>query len=494
MTTRRPRHDTRSGGLYNPEHALCSGVADAFGLCVMKIFVIGLDCATPELVFGLSGLPNLKALIARGVHGRLESIVPPITVPAWMCMATSQDPGSLGVYGFRNRIDHSYSRLGVVNSTSITAPAIWDILGDGGARVVVIGVPPGYPPRKVNGISVGCFLTPDPDKYTYTYPPAVKHDIERIIGSYPVDAAGFRTNDKENLLRQIYEMTRKHFDVVRHLMQTVEWDYFQFVEIGVDRLHHGFWKYHDPLHRQHEPNHPLNSAITDYYSYLDDEIGRTLALLDDDTICLVVSDHGAQRLDGGFCVNDWLVAEGLLKLHQPPAGPTPFSAELVDWGRTRVWSEGGYYARVFVNLEGREPEGTVAPSDYEALLDDVAARIEALPDDRGAPMRNAAYRPRELYRAVRNVAPDLIVHFGGLHWRSIGSIGHPSLYVQENDTGPDDCNHAQHGVFILTAPTLRARGELHGVHLLDIAPTLLDLAGHSVPDSMQGRSLVAEVC
>ena len=66
----------------------------------MKIFVAGLDCAAPELVFGLPGLSNLQALMERGCYGRLESVVPPITVPAWMCMATIQDPGSLGVYGF----------------------------------------------------------------------------------------------------------------------------------------------------------------------------------------------------------------------------------------------------------------------------------------------------------------------------------------------------------------------------------------------------------
>ncbi|MGD2070649.1 MAG: alkaline phosphatase family protein, partial [Gemmatimonadota bacterium] len=66
--------------------------------------VLGLDCAAPEVLFGDPELHNVRRLMEVGCWGRLESVVPPITVPAWMCMATSRDPGSLGVYGFRNRI------------------------------------------------------------------------------------------------------------------------------------------------------------------------------------------------------------------------------------------------------------------------------------------------------------------------------------------------------------------------------------------------------
>ena len=91
---------------------------------------------------------------------------------------------------------------------------------------------------------------------------------------------------------------------------------------------------------------------------------------------------------------------------------------------------------------------------------------------------------------MRNVAPDLIVHFGGLYWRSIGGVGYPALHIQENDTGPDDCNHAQHGAFVLCAPNLAERGELDDVNILDVMPTLLDLNGTEIPPTMQGRSLV----
>src|ERR1700722_5770475 len=107
----------------------------------MKICVLGLDCAAPGIIFNDDRLVNIRSLMANGVHGRLESVIPPITVPAWMCMVTSQDPGSLGVYGFRNRTDYSYSGLGFVTSNSIQAPAIWDQLASTGKKSIIVGLP-----------------------------------------------------------------------------------------------------------------------------------------------------------------------------------------------------------------------------------------------------------------------------------------------------------------------------------------------------------------
>lgn len=456
-----------------------------------KILVLGLDCAAPELLFGYEELENVRRLMDAGCHGPLESVVPPITVPAWMCLSTSQDPGSLGIYGFRNRTDHSYNGLGIVNSRSIDALAIWDQVAREGGRSIVVGVPPAFPPRKLNGLSVGCFLTPDTDKDVFTHPAHLSDEIRRLVGHYPTDVKGFRTEDKAWLRDQIFQMSRTQFQVVRHLMTKHDWDYFHFVDIGLDRMHHGFWRYHDPLHVRHEPNSPYQHAIRDYYRHLDHEIGQVLELLGDDTVVLVVSDHGARRLDGGFCVNEWLVREGLLVLNSYPEKVTPFGKLEVNWDQTKVWSEGGYYARVFLNVKGREPRGVIEPGDLSRFRDELKARFEATTDEHGRPLGTLVFKPEEVYRQVRNVAPDLIVHFGGLAWRSIGGVGYPTIHVQENDTGPDDCNHAQFGSFVLAASNAPIQGEVAGAHLLDMAPTLLELAGHDVPPSMQGRSLVA---
>ena len=450
----------------------------------MKILVIGLDCATPEILLADERLVNIRRLMQMGAFGRLESIIPPITVPAWMCMSTSLDPGSLGVYGFRNRTDRSYAGLGLVTSRSIQELAIWDQVAREGKRSVIIGVPPNFPPRKINGVSVGCFLTPSTVNDQYTAPAGLKDEIAALVGEYEVDVKGFRTDRKAWLRGEIFRMSRKYYQVVRHYLASTEWDYFHCVDIGLDRVQHGFWKYHDPRHVLHEPGSEFAEVIRDYYAHVDEEIGRILELLTDDTVVLVVSDHGAQRLDGGFCVNEWLVREKLLALNEYPAAVTPFDQLSVDWGKTKVWSEGGYYARVFFNVQGREPNGTIAPADYEHFRDEIKARLEATVPG------TLVFKPEEVYRTVRNVAPDLIVHFGGLYYRSIGGVGYDTLTIVENDTGPDDCNHAQFGSFILAASNSPLHGEVTGARLLDIAPTLLELGGYDVPGSMQGRSLV----
>ena len=116
---------------------------------------------------------------------------------------------------------------------------------------------------------MGCFLTPDTDKNVFTHPAELSEEIRRLVGHYPVDVKGFRTDDKAWLRDEIFAMSRTQFEVVRHLLQTKEWDYFQFVDIGLDRVHHGFWKYHDPEHVLHEPDSPYRDTVHDYYRHLD---------------------------------------------------------------------------------------------------------------------------------------------------------------------------------------------------------------------------------
>ena len=455
-----------------------------------KVLVIGLDCAAPELVFGQfrRDLPNISHLMQTGAYARMESCHPPITIPAWMVMSTSINPGRLGLYGFRHRRGHSYKEGWIANSLSVKEEKIWNILARAGKRVCIVGVPPSYPPPPIpNGELVSCFITPDSNR-DYTYPPELKKEIEGLVGPYPFDLE-FRTDQRETLLKDLYDMTEKHFQIIEHLITTRKWDYFQFVEIGVDRMHHAFWKFFDKEHPKYTPGNPFEHVGLDYYKRLDEHIGRLLTLTPKDTVVLVVSDHGAKGMRGAFCVNEWLIREGYLVLKETPKEVIDLDKAEVDWSKTKAWAWGGYYARVFFNIKGREADGVIAPSDFQRERNELTKKLMEIRDPNGRKMENRVYRPEDLYTVSIGDKPDLMVYFDDLYWRSAGTLGHGSLYLSENDTGPDDAVHAQHGIFILYDPKLQPIGQIPDVKILDIAPTLLKRMGVTVPPTMEGQPI-----
>ncbi|MEW5735418.1 MAG: alkaline phosphatase family protein [Thermodesulfobacteriota bacterium] len=464
-----------------------------------RLLVIGLDCATPQLVFGsLRGkLPHLSRLMEEGVWGELESTVPPITVPAWACMLSGRDPGELGIYGFRNRAGHGYEKLFIANAQSVTEKRIWDLLDEAERRSILVNIPQTYPVRPVNGKVVGCFLTPDKNA-PFTWPADLKKDLDAWCdGDYVIDVKDFRTTDKDGLLSRIITMTERRFRAVEKLMEE-PWDFFMFVEMGVDRLHHGFWKFHDPSHPQYPgDSNPYRDVINAYYRRLDAHIGSVLRRAGEATDVLVVSDHGAKAMTGAFCINDWLMKTGRLRLKRQMETPGPLSPDMVDWKNTEAWGEGGYYGRIFLNVEGREPQGLIPRDKADAFRDELAREIEALAFPDGTLMGNRVFFPENAYRSVRNVAPDLIAYFADLSVRAAGSVGNATFHRAENDTGPDDANHAQHGILILkTDPgTLAAAGlspgqEIRGASIYDVFPTLCSLCGLPFPADMRGRPLL----
>ncbi len=288
-------------------------------------------------------------------------------------------------------------------------------------------------------------------------------------------------------------MTRKRFQLARHLLATRDWDYFMMVEMGVDRIHHAFWDDMDPAHRFYMPGNKFENAIHDYYKEVDREIGELLTFADEETDVLVVSDHGAKRIDGGICVNEWLMANGYLTLAEKPAKVTPLSKAKVDWSRTKAWGDGGYYARVFLNVAGREPNGTIAPGDYEKVREELVGGLKAIPDENGQEISTQVFRPEQLYKEVRGVAPDLIVYFGDLYWRSVGTVGNGRIHTFENDTGPDGANHAENGIFLFrpAGDGIPGGRQIEGLRITDITPTILQLFGLPVPQDMEGTALTS---
>ncbi|HTW56421.1 MAG TPA: alkaline phosphatase family protein [Thermoplasmata archaeon] len=454
-----------------------------------RVLVIGLDSESPWLLFDrfLPKMPRMQQLLKRCRFGTLKSIDPPITVPAWAVMFSGVDPGTLGVYGFRHRRPGTYWDQYIPTSRTIMKPMVWDRLSRLGKRVCVIGMPPGYPPPQINGVYISDFLTPD-NAQDYVSPAFLKPEIDRVSGGYVFDVT-FRADDRDRIGRELFEMTQKHFAVARHLWAKEKWDLFALHEIGPDRLHHTFWKFFDKAHPRFEANAKFLQLVEDYYAMLDHEIGQLLDLVPDDVRILVVSDHGSQAMMGCFCINEWLIQKGYLALKGPkPKAGTPIEEAQIDWSKTYAWGAGGYYARIFYNVKGREPSGIIPAGEVAAFEARLTADLKKIQKPDGTSMDVDVRLPRSIYKEVRGDSPDLMVYFANAAWRSAGTIGYDSLFLMENDTGPDDSVHSFDGVYALSAPTNGKTGKGPDERLIDVGPTLLALLGVPVPADIQGRA------
>jgi predicted AlkP superfamily phosphohydrolase/phosphomutase len=456
------------------------------------LVVIGLDSATPEHLFGqcLPKMPNVQKLLGHGVHSVLKSADPPISIPSWPVMLTGVDPGTLGLYGFRHRKEFSYTES-YGPTSKLPVPSVWELFSEAGRRVCTIGMPPGYPPLHLNGISISDFLTPA-GATDWTYPPSLAAELESRFGHYRFDVT-FRATERRQLYRDIVQMTQQRWAIAEELYQREPWDVFAIHEIGVDRLHHAYTKFFDPTHQAFVPGNPLEHVVEEYYAIVDECIGRLLSQVPDDAIVVIASDHGSMPMSGCFCINTWLAQHGYLKLRTMPTTPTPFEKCDVDWPNTTVWGAGGYYARLFFNVRGREAQGAVSPAELPALRERLMRELSTLLGPDGRPMPVRFLDPVEIYESVVGDPPDLMAYFGELKWRSAGSVGHPGLYLKENDTGPDDAVHSYDGVFVLSDPRAASGRTIAPQAIRDVAPTLLALAGLPIPKHMQGHTIAADV-
>ena len=397
-------------------------------------------------------------------------------------MVSGRDPGELGLYGFRARRRGEYG-LRTIDSNDVRCERVWDVLARHDKRSSVLFVPPSYPPFKVHGELISCFLTP-PAPAATSYPARLSGELAARFGEYIPDVDV--RSAQGDLFEALCAMTRQHFAQARYVWETREPDFMMLVEIGPDRLHHAFYAMLDPAHPRHDPAAPMRDLGERYYALLDAELAGLVALADDETTILIASDHGARPLTGCFLINQWLIERGFLTLKREPTAPTPLSSELVDWSRTLAWAEGGYYARVFLNWQGREPEGSVTASEAESLRGRLQRELAAVTGPCGEVWDNRVERPERLYRAVEGDAPDLLAFFDGLSVRALASVGASALYAERDPRGGDAANHDPLGIFALAGPGISPRGDLGECSIHDVGASVLSLFGIPLPSGWLG--------
>ena len=450
----------------------------------MKVFVFGIDGAPPELIFGrwLDELPNIKGCIDKGTYARLNSTIPPSTIVAWNSMFSGKDTSEIGVFSYTYKDKNNETKL--VSSLNVKTDLIWDILKKENKKTIALYVPLSYPVNPIDGVMVSGFLTPDVNGRC-TYPESVKEKIKQMKDpELFFDVAGGLASHKgleiDSLIEKTYKMTDMQIKLLKELIKE-DWDLFLGVMIGSDRLQHMLWRHFDETHRRFIKDSKYKDELKNYYIYLDKKLGEILKLLDNDTIIIIVSDHGMVKQEGKISINNWLIKDGYLKLKEGInlKESQRFKTDFVDMENTIAYGGGAYNARVYINKNK-------VGKDYEKIRDDITKKLKDIPDDKGRKMDTKVYRKEDIYKYTKSKeCPDLTVYFDDLRWASNPDLGEEGLYSWKTAVGSDSAGHSRQGCFIISGKGIKNKGKIKNIDIMQVAPTILKLLSIEVPEDIK---------
>ncbi|MGH8095355.1 MAG: alkaline phosphatase family protein [Chthoniobacterales bacterium] len=519
---------------------------------VPKVVVIGLDAATWTLIrpwMAEGSMPNLAKLMKAGVSGTLESILPPITPPAWTSFMTGKNPGKHGIFHFVET-EHGGYAMNYANATSRRSPTVWKLLNDAGYTVGTMNIPFTYPPEKLEGFQISGMDTPS-ETSPFIHPPELREELVRHLGEIQLDLrflGAMSTDERRNqVLAEMEQMDRQWTKAALYLLENHPQDVMMFVFMSIDTVQHYFWQHMEKNHFIHDPKlaPKFGDAIRKVYERLDAAAGQIIDRLPAQTAVFVVSDHGGGPVvDRTIYLNRYLAQLGLLHYKEKAtSGIRTFGTKIlrtgfsllrrslssrqksrlahlfprilqksemayssftsIDWSRTKAYCSEVLASppSIWINLKGLKPQGIVDPADYDALVTFIIEKLAALKDPRnGKPVVNRVYRRDEIFHGpFAHEGADLI-----LDWWSENSLfstqpsfpedtDKPALIIREHkpsETSEWGGTHRLHGIFVARAPALKTGMEIENPHLIDLAPTILHLLGVSVPEDMDGRVLV----
>lgn len=504
----------------------------------MKILVIGLDGVTYDLIgpwIESGELPNLKQLVNQGASGILRSTLPPISSSSWSSFVTGVNPGKHGLVDFVYPGSDSY-KVSLVNANARRTWALWNWLNQAGKKVGLLGIPTTYPPEPVDSFMIGGFLSPGPES-EWAYPPELKTELANELGEFLLmpNERYRSTNKLDNFLADLNTSVENRTQSALYLMEKKPWDVFTVVYWDTDMVQHETWRIMDANHPRHDPAeaHNFQARVLDFHRKVDADVGRLLSKVDEDTLVIVMSDHGFGPVHSFFLTNNWLANLGLLnfkpgawtgiKQQLFKAGFTPLkmfriakalglgrlrkqvrfqqkagllnriflSFDDVDWSRTKAFSMGSF-GQVYVNLAGVRPEGIVQPGqEYEQLLAFLTEHAKALKDPRsGKQLVENVFRREDIYNgAYIDRTPDLIIQPRGWEYMAFGHADFGSNKLVEEIVGLSG-HHRPDGILILSGPGVKPGYKLETANIMDLAPTILQAMGVKVPSEMDGRVLV----
>jgi predicted AlkP superfamily phosphohydrolase/phosphomutase len=508
-----------------------------------KVLIIGLDALTPRLVekWVADGLlPNIARFLEEGAYGPLDSVPNRNSAPAWSTMVTGLNPGKHGIYWFTEDDPETYDYR-FVNGSFRRGKAFWRVLSEDDQRVGIVNVPLTFPAEEVNGVMVAGLDSPSVDDPRFTHPPQLRTEIVRAAGGeyhiHPGLPRYVVSGEIDEGLDRLHRSIDGRAAAARHLMAAHPWDTFMVVFTESDVVQHFFWRQMDDP--SPEDSDRARTAIRDTYEHLDRVVSDLVEAAGEDTVVVLVSDHGARYDDGlARSLPNWLEQLGLLRYREeesrasaralvlrlaaktyrvldrrlPPGLKHRLAARLpwahrrmqvmmsfgkLDWARTQAYTD-GQRPEIWINLAGRQSRGIVAPEEYESVRERIITELSSARCERtGQPLVRRVLRREDAYAGpFVDRSPDLVVE-----WVDAGGcldIVYPDgrrmqLVKRHLPDDPYDRllngGHDQHGIVALLGPGVRP-GRLEDARIADIAPTVLYLRDAPIPADVDGGVLV----
>ena len=506
-----------------------------------KIFVIGLDSTDPDLMEAWmeeGRLPFLKSLVNQGTMTRLSSIACGFSDAPWLSFNTGVRPGKHGCYNFLE-VDRDSQAILRSRVEAYPYPLFWELLKDTGKKVGTFDVPKTYPVEGLEGAQISGWGEEYPMLKACSYPESLISEISSRFGTYhhPREILTPRFGFQQvRRYRRLVRAIAQKLQAVRFVMnQTRDWDLFMTSFGEAHYANHLFYHLCQDDHWAYEASlaDKLGEALPDIYTQLDSALETLFEDIPEDATVFVLSVHGVstnysanhlmpevlEKL--GFqrrattlsehettalksrisrlrhllpvaikdFINDWIVPQSFHdKMHSQAF------INSIDWPNTTAFFMplGHFQAFISINLKGRDPYGTVAPEDYEALCAQITDDLKALINpDTGRPAVQEVIQVAQMCDGERrHHLPDLVICWA--EETTINRLSHPEFgSISGEYYGLRKTKHTGNGFLIATGKHINVEAELSNVRDIDIAPTILHLMDQPIPDYMEGSVLSA---
>ena len=507
-----------------------------------KVFIVSLDGATFSVLRPLADqgyLPNLSRMMQQGVSAELDSVVPPVTAPAWTSFMTGKHPSKHGIFDFTRFRDSDYS-WAINNASHIRGKTLWHILSNKGKRVVVLNLPYTYPPSDING-AVVCGWDAPSTASVFSSPAGLSAEILERFPDYKTNlwVSELKPLDSDEEFAEFTRRLKTGFEqqaeVALSLLEREDWDVFMVHFQQTDWIQHKLWTYIEQGCREPGNHSPKVEATRECYRRFDQLVGKLFERVELSRAArIVLSDHGFGRLRGNIHPNHYLKEWGYLTLKEGQADKLRGVKDLFrksrhkklrqfyrtlqeagnafsssgranhqswadnvgdvlgsrgaswDWAKTKAATIYAYQMGfVYVNLVGRGPQGIVTPgTEYENLIADLISRFRQIRHPHtGEKLLVDVVRGSDIYPASTDgvLLPDLVL---------IPADGYGFSFTVA-DTPPEvseEGTHRHDGVLLMEGQSLAHPAALRP-NLIDLAPTVLHMLGLPVPQDMDGRVL-----